>query len=216
MGKPGRNFAFSSCFLSTFSISFHRIPLPFCPLLFLPLFFSYFGKNISKGREKQMHSYLTPIVSVIYEFWVWIDIETNQQMDGDMNIHEFWIPVLLCQVLFTCKEYMWCLITTFEKKASSFFIPCFMKCTFWTINCGTCMYPLKREKELKPDRCLYEWLTPSAWKSNHPKISLWWQAGIKSLKYYYKLNINFDLQLHPQPKENLRHSQQRTSKETWN
>lgn len=117
MGKPGCNFAFSSCSLPTFSFSFHPTPLPLCPLLFLSLFFPYFGKNISKGRKKQMRSYPTPIVSVIYGFWIWIEGETNQQMVWNMNIHEFWIPVLLCQVLFRCKEYTCCLITTFGKES---------------------------------------------------------------------------------------------------
>lgn len=43
-------------------------------------FFSYFGKNTSKGRKKEMHAYLTHIVPVIYEFWIWIEIKTDQQM----------------------------------------------------------------------------------------------------------------------------------------
>lgn len=87
MGKPGCNFAFSSCSLSTFSIFSILLHYLSVPCFFLFLFFSYFGKNIFKGREKQMHSSLTPIVSVIYEFWIWIGIETNQQMVGNMNIH---------------------------------------------------------------------------------------------------------------------------------
>lgn len=118
MGKPGCNFTFSSCSVSTFSIFFFSILLHYrLSPAFLSLFFSYFVKNISKGREKQMHSYLTPAVSVIYEFWICIEIESNQQMVGNMNIHEFLIPVLLCRVLFKCKEYTCCPITTVEKES---------------------------------------------------------------------------------------------------
>lgn len=53
MGKPGWNFAFSFCTLSTFPISFYPTPLPFCPLTFLPPCSSLTLEKIHLKEEKE-------------------------------------------------------------------------------------------------------------------------------------------------------------------